>query len=74
MQPSWLLLAVLQVILGDKIRPDEQHTGGYKLQKSGEVLQADLVYWCVGQQPCSSFLKASHPQVLNEAGYIKVGQ
>ncbi|MEM8856841.1 MAG: FAD-dependent oxidoreductase [Chloroflexota bacterium] len=44
----------------------------YRCSISGETIQPDIAYTCVGMVPNTEFLKAELPEILNERGLIKV--
>ncbi len=63
-------MAIMQVILGE--RADAAQPGVYVTSKSKQTIQADMVLWCTGVRPASSWLQASAPEVLANKGLIKV--
>ncbi len=44
----------------------------YRCSISGETIQPDIAYVCVGMVPNSEFLKSELPSILNDRGLIKV--
>ena len=44
----------------------------YRCSISGETIQPDIAYVCVGMVPNTEFLKAELPSILNDRGLIKV--
>lgn len=44
----------------------------YRCSISGETVQPDIAYVCVGMVPNTEFLQAELPSVLNERGLVKV--
>lgn len=52
----------------------EEHKAGnqYRCSKSNEVIQADLVYSCVGMVPNTEFLQTELAEVLDDKGLVKV--
>lgn len=60
----------VKVILNDRV----ESSGGtaYNTVKGQERLPADHVFWCTGNQLATGWIKAAHPEILNEQGLIKV--
>ena len=44
----------------------------YRCSISGETMQPDIAYVCVGMVPNTEFLKGELPSILNERGQVKV--
>jgi len=49
-----------------------KNEGVYRCSKSGETLQADIAYECVGMVPNTEFLRTELPNTLNSKGFINV--
>jgi NADH dehydrogenase FAD-containing subunit len=69
---KWLQKHNVQVILGE--RAHAAQPGVYVTSKSKQTIQADMVLWCTGTRPASSWLQASAPEVLDDKGLIKVNK
>lgn len=63
----------VKVKLNRRFTQDENKAGNqYRCIKSNDVIQADLVYNCVGMVPNTEFLKAEMSGVLDDKGLVKV--
>jgi apoptosis-inducing factor 2 len=45
---------------------------GEAVTTSGRAFAYDLIIWCIGGRPNTAYMKAQLPQLLNEAGRVKV--
>lgn len=62
----------LQVVFGEKVEELAVPAGSFRLPISGRELHVDVAYWAVGQKACSQFLQASHPDTVDDRGFVKV--
>lgn len=64
----------VQVVFGEKVEELAVPAGSFRLPISGRELHVDVAYWAVGQKACSQFLQASHPDTVDDRGFVKVNE
>lgn len=62
----------VSVMLNEFIEKDKIEKGLWISQKSNNVYHADLVYFCVGISPNTSFMRSYFPNSVDDKGQIKV--